>query len=141
MQLTGGEVRFIDSFFSVGIGATAAVFILVAFSMLAGYLLGGPEKHNRQVLATSSANRNLGVSLLVGASALTGHGGGVSYHHRLCNRPDAGIRSDRREVGGAEGETGRETETKRAGRGGMRLHNKLFSFLNWFASKNINFPT
>ncbi|KAF1077965.1 bile acid:sodium symporter family protein [Methanogenium sp. MK-MG] len=73
VQVTG-EVRFIDSFFSVGIAATAAVFILVAFSMLTGYLLGGPEKQNRQVLATSSANRNLGVSLLVGASALAGHG-------------------------------------------------------------------
>ncbi len=73
VQVTG-EGRFIDSFFSVGIAATAAVFILVAFSMLAGYLLGGSEKQNRQVLATSSANRNLGVSLLVGASALAGHG-------------------------------------------------------------------
>lgn len=73
VQVTG-EVRFVDSFYSVGVGATVAVLILVAFSMLAGYLLGGPEKHNRQVLATSSANRNLGVSLLVGASALAGHG-------------------------------------------------------------------
>ena len=73
VQVTG-EVRFVDSFYSVGVGATVAVLILVAFSMLAGYLLGGPEKPNRQVLATSSANRNLGVSLLVGASALVGNG-------------------------------------------------------------------
>ena len=73
VQVTG-EVRFVDSFFTVGINATLAVLILVAFSMLAGYLLGGPDKANRQVLATSSANRNLGVSLLVGASALAGHG-------------------------------------------------------------------
>lgn len=73
VQVTG-EVRFIDSFFAVGITATAAVFILVAFSMCIGYLLGGPEKHNRQVIATSTTNRNLGVSLLVGASALASHG-------------------------------------------------------------------
>ncbi len=73
VQVTG-EVRFIDSFYSVGIAATAAVFILVAFSMVVGYLLGGPEKYNRQMIATSSANRNLGVSLLVGASALAGYG-------------------------------------------------------------------
>ena len=73
VQVTG-EVRFIDSFYSVGIAATAAVFILVAFSMLTGYIMGGPEKRNRQVIATSSANRNLGVSLLVGASALVAHG-------------------------------------------------------------------
>lgn len=73
VQVTG-EVRFIDSFFSVGISATIAVFILVAFSMGIGYLLGGPEKHNRQVIATSTTNRNLGVSLLVGASALAGYG-------------------------------------------------------------------
>jgi BASS family bile acid:Na+ symporter len=73
VQVTG-EVRFIDSFSSVGIAATVAVFILVAFSMVIGYLLGGPEKHHRQVIATSSANRNLGVSLLVGASALAGYG-------------------------------------------------------------------
>lgn len=73
VQVTG-EVRFIDSFFAVGIAATVAVFILVAFSMGIGYLLGGPEKTNRQVIATSTTNRNLGVSLLVGASALAGHG-------------------------------------------------------------------
>ncbi|MDE4908540.1 hypothetical protein L0665_07965 [Methanogenium marinum] len=73
VQVTG-EVRFVDSFYSVGINATLAVLILVAFSMLGGYLLGGPDKSNRQMLATSSANRNLGISLLVGASALAGHG-------------------------------------------------------------------
>lgn len=73
VQVTG-EVRFIDSFFAVGIAATVAVFLLVAFSMGIGYLLGGPEKHNREVIATSTTNRNLGVSLLVGASALAGHG-------------------------------------------------------------------
>ena len=72
VQVTG-EVRFVDSFFTVGVNATLAVLILVAFSMLAGYVLGGPDKSDRQMLATSSANRNLGVSLLVGASALTGH--------------------------------------------------------------------
>ena len=72
VQVTG-EVRFVDSFFTVGVNATLAVLILVAFSMLAGYVLGGPDKFDRQMLATSSANRNLGVSLLVGASALTGH--------------------------------------------------------------------
>ncbi|HDQ07651.1 MAG TPA: hypothetical protein ENN44_02560 [Methanoculleus sp.] len=73
VQITG-EVRFVDMFFRVGILPVLAVILLVALSMLLGYLLGGPERQNRQVLATSSANRNLGVSLLVGASALAAYG-------------------------------------------------------------------
>jgi BASS family bile acid:Na+ symporter len=73
VQITG-EVRFYDMFLKVGLTALLAVLLIVAVSMLLGYFLAGPDRENRQVLATSSANRNLGVSLLVGASALAAHG-------------------------------------------------------------------
>ncbi len=73
VQITG-EVRFYDMFLKVGITAVLAVLLIVAASMLLGYFLAGPDRGNRQVLATSSANRNLGVSLLVGASALAAYG-------------------------------------------------------------------
>ena len=73
VQITG-EVRFYDMFLKVGISALLAVLLIVGASMLLGYFLAGPDRENRQVLATSSANRNLGVSLLVGASALAAYG-------------------------------------------------------------------
>jgi len=73
VQVTG-EVRFYAMFVKVGITAVLATVLIVTLSMLLGWCLGGPERRDRHVLATSSANRNLGVSLLVGASALAAYG-------------------------------------------------------------------
>ncbi len=72
VQITG-EVRFLDMFVKVGINAVLVTVLIVALSMLLGWYLGGPEIRNRQVIATSSANRNLGVSLLIGASLLAAY--------------------------------------------------------------------
>ncbi|MBT8508609.1 hypothetical protein AZH53_09350 [Methanomicrobiaceae archaeon CYW5] len=98
VQITG-EVRFYDMFLKVGITALLAVLLIVAASMLLGYFLAGPDRENRQVLATSSANRKprrLPPRRGLGPRRLRR---GLHHHHRLCNRADDCIRADRGEVG------------------------------------------
>jgi len=53
---------------AISTGEVAAIVSLVLVSWAVGWLLGGPEVHNRKVFAISTSMRNVGVCLPVAAS-------------------------------------------------------------------------
>ncbi|HSF31988.1 MAG TPA: bile acid:sodium symporter [Candidatus Tectomicrobia bacterium] len=55
---------------AAGEGAIAACMLFVALSMAAGYLLGGPDKGTRRVLALGSGQRNIEAALLVASTSV-----------------------------------------------------------------------
>jgi predicted Na+-dependent transporter len=55
---------------AVGEGAIGACLLFVALSMVAGYLLGGPDVGTRRVLALGSGQRNIEAVLLIAATSV-----------------------------------------------------------------------
>jgi BASS family bile acid:Na+ symporter len=55
---------------AVGEGAIAACMLFVALSMVAGYLLGGPEGGTRRVLALGAGQRNIEAVLLIASTSV-----------------------------------------------------------------------
>lgn len=51
----------------VGTGAILAALLLIVLTFAAGYLLGGPARDTRPVLALGTAQRNIAAALVVGA--------------------------------------------------------------------------
>jgi bile acid:Na+ symporter, BASS family len=51
-----------------GSGAIIAVLVLVAVAIGSGYLLGGPGRDTRQVLAMGTGQRNLAATFLIAGS-------------------------------------------------------------------------
>jgi BASS family bile acid:Na+ symporter len=49
----------------IGTGAIASIVVLVGAAVLAGYLLGGKEKENKQVLALGTGQRNLAAAMVI----------------------------------------------------------------------------
>ncbi len=59
-----GEMRQL-----VGTGTLFISVAVVVGSLLLGYSLGGPAKHTREVLATTTAARNVAIALLIGTTS------------------------------------------------------------------------
>lgn len=57
---------------AVGNGTLLTMALVVAFGLIAGYLLGGPEDGNRRALAVATASRHPGVAIAVAAGAFPG---------------------------------------------------------------------
>jgi predicted Na+-dependent transporter len=55
---------------AVGEGAIGACMLFVALSMVAGYLLGGPDAGTRRVLALGSGQRNIEAVLLIASTSV-----------------------------------------------------------------------
>jgi BASS family bile acid:Na+ symporter len=55
---------------AVGEGAIAACILFLALSMVAGYLLGGPDVGTRRVLALGSGQRNMEAVLLIASTSV-----------------------------------------------------------------------
>jgi BASS family bile acid:Na+ symporter len=56
----------------VGTNGIEAIIILILYSWVVGWLLGGPEIRNRKVLAISSSMRNVGVCLPLASNYFAG---------------------------------------------------------------------
>jgi bile acid:Na+ symporter, BASS family len=56
----------------VGTGALAAVAAFVLIGLLVGHSLGGPDPHDRTVLALAAATRHPGVALAIGSASFPG---------------------------------------------------------------------
>jgi BASS family bile acid:Na+ symporter len=53
---------------AIGGSAVVAMLVFIAAAMLIGWLLGGPDRSNRQVMATGTSMRNVAVALLLAQS-------------------------------------------------------------------------
>jgi BASS family bile acid:Na+ symporter len=58
-------LKYKDIFELAGSGALVAAFVFVGISFITGYLLGGPERSTRKVLAVMSGMRNGSVALMI----------------------------------------------------------------------------
>ena len=56
----------------IGTGALAAVAAFVLIGLLVGHGLGGPDPHDRTVLALAAATRYPGVALAIGSASFPG---------------------------------------------------------------------
>ena len=52
----------------VGSGALLAIAAFVGFGLAVGHALGGPDPHDRTVLALATATRHPGVAMAIGAA-------------------------------------------------------------------------
>ena len=57
-----------EAMLQIGGQAIALLFVLILFSMLVGWLLGGPETETRQVLASATSMRNVALALPIAAT-------------------------------------------------------------------------
>lgn len=55
---------------AIGVSGMAAMLILILVSMVIGWVLGGPDKNNRRVLATGTSMRNAAIGLLIAQQSL-----------------------------------------------------------------------
>ncbi len=62
----------------IGQGTLVVTVAVVAFGLLAGHLLGGPDPGNRGALASATASRHPAVALLLASSALPEHEAAVT---------------------------------------------------------------
>ena len=56
----------------IGTGALAAVATFVLIGLVVGHGLGGPDPHDRTVLALAAATRHPGVALAIGSASFPG---------------------------------------------------------------------
>jgi BASS family bile acid:Na+ symporter len=57
----------------IGQGTLVVTVAVVAFGLLVGHLLGGPDPGNRRALASATVHRHPAIALLLASGAFPGH--------------------------------------------------------------------